>query len=256
MKSQAKLFSPFLILLLLSCNKENDGPSSPSEPSNGQFECPESGNPVFVEDSGLVKVDIINAEHSQTDWSLKTNLEEFSGGGFLVWEGSNSMGNPGNGLLTYQIQINTPGTYRFLWRSYITVGNDQTKHNDSWLRIPDAAHFYGRKNNGHIVYPKGTDLPPIPESSDQGNTTPNGAGADGWFKVFMNTSNNWKWQSSTSDHDAHNIFAIFTNPGVYTVEISGRSSGHGIDSFVLYNESLSQNEATAGTQDFSDITCD
>ena len=254
MKKLFLISSPLLFTLLLaSCNKdENDGPGGSNQPV---FSCPEDGSPVFVEDSGVVKVDVAAVNPVNTDWSLKTDLDDYSGNGFFVWEGPNSMGNPGNGLLTYKIQINTPGTYRFLWRSYITIGSDQTEHNDSWLRIPDAAHFYGKKNNGHIVYPKGTELPPIPESADQENTTPNGAGADGWFKVYMNTANNWRWQASTSDHDAHNIYAEFTHPGMYTIEISGRSQGHGIDAFLLFQESAySQNEAT--DIGFSEVRCD
>lgn len=252
MKKLFLISSPLLLTLLLaSCNKdENDGPGGNNQP---EFSCPEDGSPVFVEDNGMVKVDMAALDPVNMDWSLKTDLDDYSGNGFFVWEGPNAMGNPGNGLLTYQIQINTPGTYRFLWRSYITIGSDQTEHNDSWLRIPDAAHFYGKKNNGHIVYPKGTELPPIPESADQENTIPNGAGTDGWFKVYMNSANNWKWQANTSDHDAHKIYAEFTHPGMYTIEISGRSQGHGIDAFVLYQDGISENEATSS--EFSAVGC-
>ncbi|HKL02673.1 MAG TPA: hypothetical protein VJ911_03320, partial [Cryomorphaceae bacterium] len=229
---------------IVSCTgKESD--EGPSGSNSSSFDCPENGSPVFMEDSGLVKVDVASIDASETDWSLRTDIDDYSGGGFLVWEGENAMGAPGNGRLTFNVHISTPGTYRFLWRSYITIGDNHTEHNDSWLRIPDAAHFYGKKNNGHIVYPKGSNLPPIPESSEQSNTEPNGAGSDGWFKVYMNTANNWKWQASTSDHDAHNIYAVFTHPGIYTIEISGRSTGHGVDTFVLYNPDVyNQGEAT------------
>jgi hypothetical protein len=194
------------------------------------------------------------ADFADTDWTLRTDIDGYSGDGLLVWDGPASMGNPGNGLLTFKISITTPGTYRFLWRSKITVGNNNTEHNDSWLRIPDAAHFYGMKNNGSVVYPKGTELPPIPESSEQTNTEPNGAGRDGWFKIYMNNTS-WRWQASTSDHDAHNIFVVFDFPGVYTIEISGRSPGHGIDTFMLFNEDYSQNEATDVDVLFSGVDC-
>lgn len=259
MKTAKSLFSPFLLIILFistSCKKDDSDDPTGNQIGGGQdWECPDEGIPVFVEDSGLVKLDVEMADITGTDWNLRTDISDFNGSGFLVWEGPNSMGNPGNGLLTYKVRINTPGTYRFIWRSYITVGNNNTEHNDSWLRMPDAAHLYGMKNNGHIVYPKGTNLPPIPESAGQGNTTPNGAGVDGWFKIYMNTANNWKWQSSTSDHDAHDIYAVFTHPGIYTVEISGRSSGHGIDSFVLFNETRSQNEVTASSTEMAPLEC-
>jgi len=243
-------------LVFVGCSKDESDDPSGTTPGGGQeWECPGEGVPVFMEENGLVKLDMEAIDVSGTDWVFRTDISDYDGTGFLVWEGPNSMGNPGNGLLTYKVRINTPGTYRFLWRSYITIGSNNTEHNDSWLRIPDAAHFYGMKNNGHIVYPKGTDLPPIPESSEQGNTEPNGAGSDGWFKIYMNTANNWKWQSSTSDHDAHNIYAVFTHPGVYTVEISGRSTGHGIDTVVLFNDSVSQNDATDPMTGITGVEC-
>lgn len=250
------LFSPFLLFIVLfsSCGKD-DSDGSSGTPGLSDWECPEEGIPVFVEDSGMIKVNAEMADISATDWIFRTDIPNHEGQGFLVWDGQNSMGNPGNGLLTYKIRVNTPGTYRFIWRSAITIGNNNTEHNDSWLRIPDAAHFYGMKNNGHIVYPKETELPPIPESAHQSNTTPNGAGADGWFKVYMNNANGWRWQSRTSDHDAHDIYAVFTHPGIYTVEISGRSQGHGIDAFVLFNESRSQNEVTDSEEPFTSVGC-
>jgi hypothetical protein len=257
MKRFILLFSPFLIILFISsCSKDDDGDDQlPSGSNPPTLDCPDDGNPVFIEDSGFVKVDFTSADFTVTDWSFQTNIPGYSGNGLLVWNGPNSMGNPGNGLLTFKVQINTPGTYRFLWRSKITIGNNNTEHNDSWLRIPDAAHFFGMKNNGHIVYPKGTELPPISESSEQTDTEPNGSGRDGWFKAYMNNVD-WKWQTSTSDHDAHNIFAVFTQPGIYTIEVSGRSQGHGIDTFVLFNEDYSQNEATADEIGFSETECE
>lgn len=65
----------------------------------------------------------------------------------------------------------------------------------------------------------------------------------------------FKWQASTSDNDAHNIYVEFDNPGTYTMQVSVRSSGHGIDKFLLYKEeSYSFNEATTSSN-FSEISC-
>ena len=98
-------------------------------------------------------------------------------------------------------------------------------------------------------------MDPIPESAGQQNTTPNGSGKDGWFKIYMNMANKWHWQSSTSDNDAHNIFVVFDTPGDYTIEVSGRSEGHGIDKFVLFTEDITQNDAT-GNDTKSEIQCE
>lgn len=245
---------PFILLsmALIGCNKDvnNSGINT-----NQNSHC-ESDNKIFIEKNGFLKVAIEESDLKDFEWTHSQSVDGYEGTGYYVWTGDNQYNNPGNGLLTYKIRIETPGTYRFIWRSFITEGSDHTEHNDSWLRIADATHFYGKKNNGHIVYPKGTLLPPILESEGQESTIPNGGGRDGWFKVYMNTANEWKWQSSTSDHDAHNIFAVFEGPGEYTIEISGRSAYHGIDSFVLYQEELYTNsEATSEDLNASAVIC-
>ena len=72
---------------------------------------------------------------------------------------------------------------------------------------------------------------------------PNGSGANGWFKSYMNQVNQWSWQSKTSDFDAHDIFATFDVPGVYTIQVSGRSPGYAIDRMVLRHSSVSVSDA-------------
>src|SRR6056297_2262815 len=83
-----------------------------------------------------------------------------TGGDFIIWEGGQSLGNPGNGLLVYPIRINTPGEYRFCWRSQVSNGTSPTDHNDSWLKI-DSTAFFGRKSNGNVVCPKEFDAQEI-----------------------------------------------------------------------------------------------
>ncbi len=62
-----------------------------------------------------------------------------------------------------------------------------------------------------------------------------GATSGGWFKAYTNTID-WSWSTKTSDNDAHEIYAVFNNPGVYTIQISGTTKGHTIDRMVLYKE--------------------
>ncbi|WP_109299302.1 hypothetical protein [Aquimarina sp. AU474] len=245
-------------LTLSSCSGDDSTPEEEpiSNPDpNGNIQCTDGKTFVFLEKNGLLTIEAEKSKFENTSWKQLQSIGEYTGDGYLVWEGDNFLNKPGNGVLTYTIKIATPGTYRFIWRSYITIGSNSSEHNDSWLRIPDASHFYGQKNNGHIVYPKGTNLPPIPESAGQTSTEPAGGGKDGWFKIYMNKANQWHWQSSTSDNDGHNIYAIFDTAGDYTIEISGRSKGHGIDKFVLFNENTSQNDATTNNTSISEIVC-
>ncbi|MGB5170998.1 MAG: hypothetical protein WBN69_06165, partial [Eudoraea sp.] len=85
---------------------------------------------------------------------------------------------------------------------------------------------------------------------------PEGGGADGWFKVYRSGNNlGFKWQASTYDNNAHEIFVNFDSPGIYTMEISARSSGHAIDKVMLYSTSFTQNSALENAQDLSAIGC-
>ena len=166
------------------------------------------------------------------DWFLDTAKGDYTGSGYYQWGGSNHFSTPGNGLIDYKIKIETTGTYRFQWRSQIAVGSDTSEHNDSWLRFPDADLFFGQKGDS-IVYPGGS-----------GNTpNPNGTSKDGWFKIYVKHLGEWGWGTKTSDHDAHDIYVTFDDPGVYTMQISGRSTGHAIDRLVLYTDAVSTNTA-------------
>ncbi len=170
---------------------------------------------------------IIEAENLNVPagWTVSNAINSYSGSGYLQWEGGDSFNVPGNGFITTKIRINTPGTYRFQWRNRVGKGSSSTDSNDSWIRFPDADDFFGEKANGSIVYPKGSGK--TPEA--------NGPGADGWLKAYLGGTTDWTWSTFTSDRDNHNIYVTFDSPGVYTMEISGRSNDHIIDRIVLSN---------------------
>jgi len=167
-------------------------------------------------------------------WKMRNTIDEYSGDGYIVWEGSDQFwkgeANIGQaGKLTYKINIPRAGTYSFQWRSYIAKvdpSGPNTEHNDSWLRLPDADDFYAKKNNGSILYPKGSGKTPNP-AGENGN---------GFFKVYMNISGAWTWTSGTSDKNFHSIYARFDQAKEYTVEIAARSSYHAIDKFRLVEQ--------------------
>jgi len=229
-------------------NAENDEESNSGDGNgnNGEQESPCSGttSSIFSEENGLLTVEFEDAEFSG-DWKLRSDGDSYSGEGYMVWEGSQSLGNPGNGIVTFELKIQNPGTYQFLWKSAVKTGNNGTEHNDSWLRFADAQDFYA-KNGESIVYPEGTGKTPNPE----------GATKDGWFKIYRSGNDlDFKWQARTFDNNAHDIFVVFENAGTYTMEVSARSSGHGIDKFVLFKE-MSQQDATADSNELSESTCD
>lgn len=224
-----------------------DGPvNSNDDASSEQTTCTDPLNFIFNEKDGLLLAEFEDAEFTD-DWKLKTDGNSYSGDGYMVWEGAQSLGDPGNGRATFTLNIVNPGTYEFIWYSAVTIGDNGTDHNDTWLRFNDADDFYGQNSQGtSIVYPKGTGKTPNPE----------GATKDGWFKIYRSGNDlDFKWQATTYDNNGHNVFVVFNTSGNYVMEISARSSGHAIDKFALFNSDVSKNDATASTN-FSAVTCD
>ena len=225
-------------ILLFSCDSSED-----IDPD--RIECADQQSVLINEADSIILADMEWAGVPE-GWKLMKDNPDASGEGYLRWEGDNQYQNPGNGLITFSINITNPGTYRFTWSSAVTEGSEPTESNDSWLRFPDASDFYGKKGNGNVVYPKGSDKTP----------TPNGASKEGWFKIYRSGNPlTFKWDANTSDNDAHKIYVTFESPGIYTMEVSGRSIGHAIDKFVLYQEAAySKSEATE-FPNFSEVGC-
>ena len=229
---------------LYSCGGDDDSSSgAPCEAADSA--------PIYQESEGLVLVEFESATFSE-GWELVTGnpdgLTGITGAGYMRYEGDNQFNNPGaEGLASFQINITNTGTYRFLWHSAVTEGDDPTESNDSFLRFGDADDYYGLQGTDRFVYPGGTGKTPNPEGSGS---------VDGWFKIYRSGNPlDFKWQARTSDNDAHNIYVRFDSPGIYLMEVSGRSQGHAIDKFVLYQEdAYSESQATESTL-FSGIDC-
>lgn len=232
-------------ILLSGCSNNSEDEKEIIEEVEEEEEVPigcTSGK-LFNEKDGIVRVDLQNPSPIANGWTAANTLSGFEGSDYLVWSGDDSFRTPGNGTIKFSIKINTPGTYQFVWSSRITFGDSNTEHNDSWLRIKGDDFFGEKSSTGGRVYPKGSGKTPNPE----------GNGADGWLKVYMNNLGTWFWRSSTSDNDPHDVFATFNSAGIYDVEISGRSKFHAIDQFVLFKTDKSLSAAQNAA--LSEITC-
>ncbi|MGF1457072.1 MAG: calcium-binding protein [Alphaproteobacteria bacterium] len=204
---------------------------------------------AFVEKDGLVIIEAESADTLPGDWenaetystsesSQVSNPDDATGNNFIVWQGNQFLNRPGNGVITYHIQINNPGLYELDWHNQVGLGTSTRDHNDTWVKI-EADAFYAVKNNGSVVRPRGTN----PENDfPDGAGFPNGSSADGWFKVYSSGANNWRWSARTSDNDAHTVVARFDEPGTYKLHLSARSSSHIIDRIVLVNTELFDGE--------------
>ncbi len=192
----------------------------------------------FLEEDGLLVIEIESIAEVPTGWAEEIDFVGYTGSSYFRYAANNQLNNPGVDLLEYPIFIQTAGRYKFQWRNLIAEGASTTDANDSWLRIRADA-FYGLQGNNSIVCPKGydSDLNDCPiDLDDDGNVTPNGSGSDGWFKVYRSGAGDWVWSTNTSDNDGHRIYVQFDSPGVYLIQVSGRSKDHAIDRMVLFND--------------------
>ncbi len=193
---------------------------------------------AFMEEDGLLVIEIESIAPVPPGWAEEMEFDDFTGSSYFRYAANNQLNNPGVDLLEYPIFIQTPGRYKFQWRNLITEGTSTTDANDSWLRIRADA-FYGLQGSNSIVCPRGYDpaLNDCPtDLDDDGNVNPEGSGSDGWFKIYRSGPGDWVWSTNTSDNDGHRIYAQFDVPGLYLIQISGRSKDHAIDRMVLFND--------------------
>ncbi|MFK7853532.1 MAG: hypothetical protein AB8B79_05440 [Granulosicoccus sp.] len=179
---------------------------------------------IYLEADGYLHFEAENAG-IPADWILATEINGYRGTGYLEWAGPNyfSKNNAGNGVISYQIRIETAGNYEFRWRSRIAKGDSNTESNDSWARFTTGANVSGEE--------------PL----------------NGWTKIYMGESDTWSWSSRTVDEVARPIRQFFS-PGDHTIEISGRSNGHAIDQIALYRyEEVSFDPALNNTLPLSEF---
>ena len=164
----------------------------------------------FQEENGLVIMEVETADLAG-DWSLQTGIAGYTGNGYYEWKhGDNSMTieSPGLGILTYPIQINQTGTYQFLYR---TAAPHSTEHNDAFIRFRDNP-VEARTVAGDVI----------------------NLGQDAWFKVYQGAGgDNWNYAAHTED-GPHQVYAIINTPGIYRLEVSGRSTLFKMDRMSLY----------------------
>lgn len=212
-----------LTIVMSFCSSSDSG----SDISGQQTE---SGDEKVEVDTVIVSAESVAVIE---DWELKTELEGFTGTGYLVWEGpaqfwkgTENIGKVGK--LVYDVKIAEAGTYKFTMRTYIAKKDPlkpNTEHNDIWVKLSDADAFFAQKGDSKL-YPNGSGKSPNP-AGENGN---------GFFKAYMNTNDKWFEVIGTSDHNFHEIFATFNSAGTYTVEIAPRSDFFAFDSFTLIKQ--------------------
>ncbi|WP_159084150.1 malectin domain-containing carbohydrate-binding protein [Saccharobesus litoralis] len=199
-------------------------------------------NKPFQETDGLVIVEMEAANlPSNSKWKIYHGRFA-TGDHYLQHDGGwNTNTTQADRLVTVDVNITTPGVYRFLWRSLITHGYLGSEGNDSWLSIQSSLDhkFYGQgikdNNKTKVICPASAiaENKCVQTGHREGNVV-------NFFKVFRNNQPTWDWNYATLSNggDTYAKYLEVTNPGVYQIMISGRSQGHAIDRVMLYRDAV------------------
>ncbi len=219
-----------LILLPLLCR---------AEPA---VNCPDAD---YEEQNGLVVIELENTSFTGSSWAYENVEGGFTGTGYILWRGNQYFNNASNGVITIPVRINNPGTYDIQFRARISSESNEnnTEHNDVWIKVADGARMFADKN--------GSEVEPRPQCENNSNVEcPEGSSTNGFFKAYGGNKNNFTWYSNTYDNNAHRIKVTFNSPGTYNVQVAARSSLYMLDRLVLSNPSLiSQNDARSTNQE-------
>lgn len=188
----------------------------------------------FEEKDGLLTIEMESGIINDNRWQIGTETVDGEEITYLYWTGPESFNALTNAFITYNIKINTPGTYRFAWRMRVGLGTATGEHNDAWLKI-DGEDFYGIKN-GNKVYPR-----PLCES-DPNLTCAAGSSTQNFIKAFGNRLD-WGFVTNTNDGDSHRVFVTFNEAKEYTITVDARSSYLFVDKMVLRLNGISDSVA-------------
>lgn len=175
---------------------------------------------IYEENEGLL---VMEAEAVQvpSEWQLETEVDGYTGIGYIRFNANTVQTGPPRGFLQYTFNINTPGKYQLYLRS--NKNNEEpTWSNDCYIRMEgqggtlDGQDSFGELESYTKLYQKGT--PGI-----------------------------WRYYTRLELKDKTKPLPIFDlAQGVYTLHVAGRSMNFFIDRIVFRNIDT-QTETTATT---------
>lgn len=94
----------------------------------------------FDEEEGLLVIE--GEDLPQLDnWAVKSIKPGYTGDGYLEWQGSDVLSNPGSDLIELTLKVTSPGSYSFHIR-----GNDGS----AWIRFPNASKVHADSLDGWV----------------------------------------------------------------------------------------------------------
>lgn len=166
---------------------------------------------VYLEHAGAVSIEAESVP-ATAGWQYFADGKAHSGLGYLEWSPPGQGAKAGAGILKYTFEIQSPGVYQVLLRG----------------RMKDPT------NRPDTLDPDGNDI----WLKLHGGTTAPGQAAlkDDWNKVaILGHPTGWTWNTNLDVLPTHPLSPVcraFT-PGVYSLELSGRSQGYAIDRVML-----------------------
>lgn len=88
--------------------------------------------PEICPDGGLIVFEVEAADPAP-GWIVETSEAGFTGDSYYHWVGGNNFFTPGEGIITYTINVEIPGTYQLRIRN-LHLNPDFTLENDCWTR--------------------------------------------------------------------------------------------------------------------------
>jgi hypothetical protein len=92
-----------------------------------------SAQTEYCEDNGLL-IHEIEDQAPAGGWVQEAQFSGFAGTSYFRWNGGNLLNNPGNGVLTYTLNITPPGDYQMRIHNHHN-DPDTTMENDCWTRM-------------------------------------------------------------------------------------------------------------------------
>ncbi len=86
----------------------NEDMDEETDTGNQSNDCPDAIGFVFEEANGIVSIEFEDNSFPER-WVLRNEGSDYSGAGYMQWEGNPSMGSPGNAMVTFPIRITNPG---------------------------------------------------------------------------------------------------------------------------------------------------
>lgn len=187
------------------------------------FALPAQAKKVFLESDGVVVIEAESSSSKPGKWAGKTDLEGFTGKGYIEYTGNKPAGGPIGSTLVYFFKIEKAGAYTLHLRAHKRLeGEESDKCNDAYVRVEgkySASEDAGDKHNDNAR------LETLRKDT----------------KLYGGSAKGWGW-AETLDLGGHNNKRkpryIFKAGQTYALGVSGRSQRFNIDRIVFRHESV------------------